>query len=149
MKYHAGILYGDPDWTDRFQLLVLGHTPGVPLEWIYAALGLGENRRRRLRQLLAATSEGEWIEMGRANAESISHADGWKMLEVVCPGYSGPVPLWSKIALENDKRSDAAVAQVLGVDRKKVWRWRNNAVFDPLTGVRLIPNRGRLIAGCS
>jgi hypothetical protein len=142
MKYHAGILDGNPEW-DPVQALVLAHTPGIPLEWLYAALGIKKRRRAKLIQMIADSPDGEFPMLGLENAASVTHADGWKMLEVVCPGYSGPVALMSQMALRNDRRPDAIVAQVLGVDRKKVWRWRNNAVFDPLTGVRLVPSRGR------
>lgn len=144
MKYHAGILDGCPMW-DKVQVLALAQTPGIPLEWVYAALGLGWVRRRQLRDMLAASQDGEWREIGRSNAASVVQGDGWKMLEAVCPGYAGPAPLWSQIELRADARSDAAMAEALGVNRKKVWRWRSNAVFDPLTGVRLVPNRGRSI----
>lgn len=142
MLYHAGILDGRPDRKDRAGMLVLAFTPGVPLEWIYAALGLGWRTRPKLRSLIHGAETSEFSNLGRENAASVQQGDGWRMLQVVCPGYSGPVPLWSKIELENDRRSDAVIAQVLGVDRKKVWRWRKNAVFCPLTGVRLVPNRG-------
>lgn len=145
MKYHAGILHGWPDWSDRFQVLILAHTPGIPLEWIYAALDLGWRRRRKLRALIASSVNGDFLEAGRSNADSVEDGDGWKMLKVVCPDYSGPVPLWSQLELQNDRRTDAAIAKLLGVDRKKVWRWRTNTVFDPLTLTRKIPNRGVLI----
>lgn len=66
MNHHAGILHGCPEW-DRVQVLILAHTPGVPIEWIYAGLRLGHVRRAHLRDMLAVTREGEWTEMGRAN----------------------------------------------------------------------------------
>jgi hypothetical protein len=147
MKYHAGILDGRPEW-DRVQALVLAHTPGVPIEWIYAGLGLGHVRRRHLRAMIAGSGEGEWPEIGRANFASMEQGDGWRMIEAVCPAYAGPAPLWTQLELRNDRRSDAEIARVLGVDRKKVWRWRVNAVFDPLTGVRIRPNRGVNITNC-
>lgn len=144
MKYHAGILDGKPEW-DRLQLLVLGHTPGVPLEWIYAAARLGWRRRTALRDMLASSKTGEFPSLGQMNAASIAQGDGWKMLEAVCPGYAGPVPLWSQIELQNSARTDQANADLLGVERTKVWRWRKRNVFDPLTGSRIVPNRGRSI----
>lgn len=125
------------------QALVLAHTPGMPLEWIYARLGFGWGRREKLRAMIHAVQSDEWSEMDKANAASVVQGDGWRMMTAVCLGYSGPAPLWSKIELANDVRSDAAIGQVLGVYRKKVWRWRKNAVFCPLTGARLVPNRGR------
>lgn len=142
MRYHAGILDGRPRWADEGEVLILAHTPGVPLEWIYAAMDLGERKRARLRKLIDATQTGEFPGLGVENAASANEADGWRMLEVVGPKYAGAVPLWSKLALCNDQRSAVAIAQVLGVNEKKVRRWRKNHVFDPLTGVRLIPNRG-------
>lgn len=141
MKYHAGILHGMPEW-DRFQLLVLVHTPGVPLEWVYAGAGLGWRRRAKLRAMIDANQTDEWREFGRDNAASIEPGDGLAMLRAVCPRYVGAAPMWSQLELQNDTRSDAEIAAGLGVDRQRVRRWRVNAVFDPLTGVRLRPNRG-------
>ncbi len=141
MKYSAGILHYHPQWSP-LELVVLGLTPGVPLEWIYSAAGLGWRRRRKLLDLIDANRSDEILEKARENAASVVQGDGLLMLEVVCPRYSGPAPLWSQIELQNDRRSDALVAAALGVSRKKVWRWRTNAVFDPLTCVRLVPNRG-------
>jgi hypothetical protein len=146
MLFDAGILDREPKWDQR-HALVLAHTPGIPLEWIYAALRLGEVRRAQLVAMVRNTPDGEWRDYGLKNAESIVAGDGWKMLEAVCPRYAGPAPLWSQFDLQNSRRSDAANAALLSVNRKKVWRWRVNAIFDPLTGVRLVPNRGtRIIA---
>lgn len=145
MKYDAGILWGHPDPSHIRELLILAHTPGVPLEWIYAAIGFGARRRKKL---VAKIDCGDvdflrqYQDLGRENAASVQPGDGWKMLQAVCPRYSGPVPLWSQLELQGDRRSDAAIARALGVDRKKVWRWRQNPVFHPLSGARLIPNRG-------
>lgn len=144
MNYHAGILDGRPEW-DRLQALILAHTTGVPIEWIYAGLGLGRVRRKHLQDMIAGTQTGEWPDLGRSNANSVVPGDGWRMIEAVCPRYAGPAPLWTQLELRNDRRSDAEIARVLGVDRQKVRRWRVNAVFDPLTGVRLRPNRGTRI----
>lgn len=144
MKFHAGILTGTPEW-DRAGLLVLAHTPGVPIEWIYAAARLGPRRRAKLRDLIHASQEGEFPILGLENAQSVEPGDGWTMLTAVCPYYSGPVPIWSQMFLRADPRSDAEIARVLGVDRKKIWRWRSRSVFDPLTMVRLVPNRGTRI----
>ena len=83
--------------------------------------------------------------MGASNAASVIAGDGWKMLEAVCPDYAWPVPLWSQIELQNSARTDQANADLLGVERTKVWRWRKRNVFDPLTGSRIVPNRGRSI----
>lgn len=141
MKYSAGILHHRPQWNP-LELVVLALTPGMPLEWIYSAAGLGWRRRRKLLDLIAAYRSDELLDMARENAASVVQGDGFLMLEVVCPRYSGPAPLWSQFDLQNDRRSDAAIAAVLGVSRKKFWRWRTNAVFDPLTGARLVPNRG-------
>lgn len=147
MKYHAGILDGQPVW-DQVQALVLAHTPGVPLEWIYAALDIKEVRRRQLRTMVANSLDTEWAERGRENAQSVAPGDGFKMIEAVCPAYAGPAPLWTQLELRNDRRSNAEIGRVLGVHREKVRRWRVNAVFDPLTGVRIRPNRGVKITDC-
>lgn len=139
MNVHCGILDGAPEWSPA-EVLVLAFTPGVPIEWIYAGLRLGWRRRRRLRDMIAVGADFEVA--GRENAASIVQGDGWKMIEAVCPGYGGPAPLWTQIELQNSTRSDAANAALLGVDRQKVRRWRVNAVFDPLTGCRLLARRG-------
>lgn len=107
MKYHAGILDGAAKWSS-VDALILAHTPGIPFEWIYAALGLGEIRRRRLRETVQKTLGTDWTAQGVDNAASVEPGDGWKMLEAVCPGYSGPAPLWAQIDLQKDTRSDAA-----------------------------------------
>jgi hypothetical protein len=83
--------------------------------------------------------------LGLENAQSVVQGDGLAMIAAVCPGYVGPAPLWTKLELQNDRRSDAAIAAMLGEDRKKVWRWRVNNVFDPVTMVRITPNRGSKI----
>lgn len=142
MKYHAGILWGMPQWENQREVLILALTPGVPLEWIYKALGLEWRRRRRLRAMLAWSQSTDYPHLGLENAASVREGDGWMMLQVVCPGYSGPAPLASQLELRNSARSDTENAKLLGVDRKKVWRWRSNPVFDPLSGARMIPNRG-------
>lgn len=144
MKYHAGILDGEAKW-DPLELIVLGLTPGVPLEWVYAGAKLGWRRRANLLGLIDANRSDEILEMARDNAASVAEGDGLKMLEAVCPRYSGPAPLWSQIELQNDVRSNGAIARELGVHVDKVRRWRTKAVFDPLTGVRRVPNRGRSI----
>lgn len=140
MKHHAGILHGQPEW-DRAALLVLAHTPGIPLEWIYHTAKLGWRRRRKLVEMIDASREGEFPALGLENAASVVDGDGWKMLRVLPEGYNGAVPLWSQLELQRDERSDQAIADVLGVSRKKVQRWRTKAVFDPLTGVRLVSMR--------
>lgn len=142
MKFHAGLLTGTPCWTDRFEVAVLAHTPGVPVEWIYAAFGLEWRRRRSLLKLIAATDTEEYHELGRINAESVVPGDGWAMLVAVAPKYAGAVPLAAQLELQGGTRSDGAVAEALGVSRSKVQRWRTRSVFCPLTGVRLVPNRG-------
>jgi hypothetical protein len=134
----CGILSGAPAWHPD-EVIILALTPGIPVEWIYAALRLGPKRRRRLRDMMDGAS---CHELALENAASIVEGDGWRMIEAVCPGYSGAAPLYTQLELRNDHRSDAAIARVLGVDRQKVRRWRVNPVFDPLTGVRLRPNRG-------
>lgn len=141
MRHHAGILDGNPTW-DPVEVLILAYTPGVPLEWIYAALGLGWMRRRRLRDMIHAAKSGEFPSLGQENAATVEQGDGWRMIAAVCPGYAGPAPLWTQIELRNSARSDAANAALLGVDRQKVRRWRVNTIFDPLTGVRVRANRG-------
>jgi len=137
----CGILAGNPEW-DQHDIVVLALTPGIPLEWIYAALGLGQIRRRRLRDMIDAANRDQVMPLAEANAASVVQGDGWKMLEAVCPGYAGAVPFWSQIELRQDPRSDGAIARVLRVDRQKVRRWRVKPVFCPLTMVRLVPNRG-------
>lgn len=141
MLADCGILAGTPKW-DPYEALVLAFTPGVPLEWLYAALRLGHTRRRKLRDMIHAADAEALGELGRENSAGIVQGDGLKMLEAVCPGYSGPAPLWSQLELQADARSDAAIARELGVDRQKVRRWRVNSVFCPVSAVRLRPNRG-------
>lgn len=142
MKYHAGILHDWPQWANQFQVAVLAFTPGVPIEWIYAALKLGHRRRLKLRKMIDRCQQSDFVELGLENAASVVQGDGMKMLQAVCPGYSGAAPLWSQMELQNDQRTDGAIAAELGVSRQKVRRWRVNAVFDPLTSQRLIANRG-------
>lgn len=147
MNHHAGILDGQPKW-DQVQALILAHTPGVPLEWIYAALGIKEVRRRQLRTMLENSRGTDWADRGRDNADSVVPGDGFRMIEAVCPGYSGPAPLWTQLELRNDRRSNVEIGRVLGVHREKVRRWRVNTVFDPLSGARIRPNRGVNITNC-
>ena len=141
MKYDCGILTGAPVW-DQGEALVLAYTPGIPLEWIYAGLGLGWRRRRQPRATIHAAENLEWENLGLENAQSVVPGDGWKMLAAVSPGYSGSAPMWSRLELQNDVRSNAAIAAVLGVHRETVRRWRVNTVFDPLTGRRVSLGRG-------
>ena len=128
-----------PSWED---ISILANTPGVPLEWLYAACRVRISERASVRGQIGLPS---LVELGKANAASVEGNDGFRLLEAVCPYYSGPVPLWSQLWLRADPRSDVQLAEVLGVDRQKVRRWRSTMVFDPLTGARLIPNRGRPI----
>lgn len=141
MNYHCGILEGAPKW-DPFEVLILAHTPGIPIEWIYAGLGLTQRRRKALRDMVTNSHNTDLPEAGQFNAASVVQGDGWAMLRAVCPGYAGAAPLWSRIELQNDTRSNAAIAADLGVDWQKVRRWQKNAVFCPLTGSRIVPNRG-------
>jgi hypothetical protein len=130
---------------NEYEKLVLAHTPGIPLEWIYAALRMPRYQRTRLAEQIDAADSATFAELGAANAETVVEGDGWKMLVAVCPGYAGAVPMWSQVELRLNSKSDQAVAEALGVRRRTVQRWRTKAVFCPLTGVRLIKNRGRTI----
>jgi hypothetical protein len=141
----CGILSGAPRWKPRHDALVLAFTPGIPLEWLYAALRLGSVRRRQLREMIAAADRTKLAALGQANAASVRHGDGWKMLQAVAPVYAGAAPLWSQIDLCEDRRSDGEIGRELGVNRQKVRRWRVNSVFCPLTGVRLVGWRGSAV----
>lgn len=141
MLIHSGILSQEPRF-DPFDALVLAHTPGMPLEWIYAALRLGRGRRRTFRKMIDAANKAEFERLGAENAQSAEPGEGLKMPEAVCPGYAGAVPLYSQLDLRADPRSDGAIASEFGVSRFQVMRWRTRPVFCPLTGVRLIPMRG-------
>jgi hypothetical protein len=141
VKTDCGILAGTPRWDEK-DVTILAFTPGIPLEWVYAGVGLGVIRRRRLRDMIAAADPTALGALGRENAESVVTGDGWKMIEAVAPGYAGAAPLWTQVELRLDPRSDGEIARVLRVDRHKVRRWRHNSVFCPLTGCRLVPNRG-------
>lgn len=123
-------------------LEILANTPGIPIEWIYAACAVPSFRRGYVRYHIGLPS---LVEQGLKNAASVVKGDGMKLLKAVVPGYSGAIPLWSQLELQTDGRSDGEIAQELGVDRLKVRRWRTNIVFDPITGGRLIGNRGRQI----
>ena len=137
MKYDWG--YTGVSMPNGLDLLVLANTPGIPLEWVYAACWVPRSRRARIREMIGA--EG-YSELGRDNANSVIAGDGLKLLRAIGPAYSGPVPLWSQLELEADERSDRAIAEELGVNRLRVWRWRTNQIFDPLTGCRVVRSRG-------
>ncbi|WP_037500686.1 hypothetical protein [Sphingomonas jaspsi] len=119
--------------------MLLATTPGIPIEWVYALGGIGPKARKGLTNMIDAADPAE----GQVLAESLLPGDGLKMIAAVCPDYAGAAPLWTQLDLKNDKRSAAAIARELGVHPKKVWRWRRNVIFDPLTGVRLVAARGR------
>ena len=145
MLWHSGVLDGNPRWNPD-EALVLAFTPGIPLEWIYAAFRLGEKRRKMLRDMIDGADCDALADLGKANAASVVQGAGLKLIDAVCPGYAGAAPLRTMIDLQADRRSDGAIARLLGVDRQKVRRWRTNHVFCPLTGVRVRPNRGRSLA---
>lgn len=119
---------------------MLVNTPGIPFEWMVHALKLPRKRRQFARSLIDAA---DLVDAGRSNAETVVEGDGWKMILAVPPAYSGAMPLWSQLELRADPRPAHEIAAVLGVHRLKVWRWRTKAVFDPVTGVRLLPPRGQ------
>lgn len=152
MMIDCGILTDDPKYWRGWHgevphdLLVLVHTPGIPHEWIHAALKLSDGFRRKLRDHLETLTPHQITHLewhGEQNATTIDADDGLRMLVAVCPGYAGPAPLYSSLALQAAPESDQKIADLLGVDRQKVRRWRTNHVFDPLTGIRLINPRGR------
>jgi hypothetical protein len=142
VKYHSGILAGQPHF-DEFETVVLSLTRGIPIEWVYAALGLGWRRRARLKELMNRVESAWLAQVAMENASSVAPGDGMKMLEAVCPHYSGAAPEWSRLDLISDHRSNSHLGLLLGVHEEKVRRWRTNFIFHPLTGERLIQNRGR------
>lgn len=125
------------------ELLVLAHTPGIPREWIYAALGFQRHHRRRLADMINGANSAELNDRGRENAMTVEAGDGWKMLQAVVPDYAGAAPFWSQVELQLMARSNAVIGEILGVNQQRVRRWRTNIVFEPLSGLRLINNRGR------
>ena len=141
MRFDWGLT--NVSWPNYDDVYVLANTPGVPLEWIYAACRIPKFRRARVRAHIGVI---DFVELGRLNAASIENGDGYRLLTAVCPEYSGPVPLCSQLELRADPRSDQKIADEFGVHRQKLRRWRTNNIFDPLTGERMIPNRGRSIA---
>ena len=89
-------------------------------------------------------------EAAAENVESITHADGVAWLKAVLevkPGYRGVVPLWTQLSLQalsegpdGFKALDVAKAVGLpGVSSDDQLyavfaRWRDQMVFDPVTG---------------
>lgn len=120
------------------ELTVLAQTPGIPIEWLFHVFQIGPRKRERLRRMIAAEN---FAELAAVNAASVVRGDGLAMLALT-PGYSGAAPLWAKLDLEADPRSDDEIAKALRVNRLKVLRWRRNVIFCPLTGVRLVGTRG-------
>lgn len=126
------------DWE---LLPILAATPGIPIEWVYAVYRLrADVTRRKLKRLARAVDP----QIGRLNFESVVEGDGWDMLLAIPTNYSGAVPLFSQLELQNDRRPARVLAEILGVTASKVYYWQKNTVFDPLTGVRLVPGRGGL-----
>jgi hypothetical protein len=124
------------------------NTPGIPLQWIYAALNLSHWYRAKLK---AASSNvpNEIMALGIENAMTVVSGDGMRMLRALDHrrGYNGQVPLWSTLELQADPRSDRAIAEELGVRPGHVTSWRTSKVFDPLTGERVRPPVGNPRAG--
>lgn len=135
MKHHAGILDGTPR-LDEAELLILVHTPGIPLEWVMASFPA--YRRRQIRDLADQPAPPEADE----NAASITEDDALEMLRVIGPRYTGAIPLYSKLALNQSDTTAKDLAREFGVSKARVNWWRTRNVFCPLTGVRLIPMRG-------
>lgn len=160
MHYDCGITSDDPFSDPRFraihggwrrgldalvlgQLLTLAATPGIPIEWLYAVFDWTPEWRRRFRRL----NRSNFAEDGRRNAATIVQGDGFRMLRALgdMARYGGAVPLWTQLELQQDPRNDCALARAFRVNRQKLRRWRVKPVFDPLTGERVLPNRGTAI----
>lgn len=158
MKYDCGITSEDPFLDPRFcaihrgwrgglsanvayELHILASTPGIPIEWLYAVFEWTPTWRQSFNRNFRG---GRHAELGLENAATVVEGDGFRMLRALgdIARYGGAVPLWTQLELANDRRSNSALARALGVDRQKLRRWRVNAVFDPLTGMRVRPNRG-------
>lgn len=126
----------DPVHLD--ELAVLGSTPGIPVEWLFALTGAGWRRRKMIREMIDAADPVR----GAENAATIEPGDGWKMIAAVCPEYSGAPPLWSQLELQALNLTNAEIGRRLGISESKALRWRSQTVFDPLTGARLFGTRG-------
>lgn len=142
MRFDCGItsegVPGPLRSTSEDELLILVHTPGMPFEWLEAIL------RFNRREVMAKIDPAKWNDLGNSNAETLVDGDGWRMLRNMARvrgNYSGAVPLAAQLELQV-RRRDAETAAMLGVREGKVFRWRTNQVFDPMTGVRLIAARG-------
>lgn len=162
MNYDCGITSDHPFSDARFraihggwrgglpyslvdELQIFAATPGLPIEWIYAVFEWTPKWRRLFNRHI----RGErFAELGVQNAASVTEGDGFRMLRALpdLAGYAGAVPLWTQLELQNDRRNDCVLGRALGVNRQKIRRWRANAVFDPLTFARVIPNRGTSIS---
>jgi hypothetical protein len=156
MQFDCGITSADP-WRDqRFlnllrrwrgrplsedqqrELVILAHTPGVPLEWLYGVFRWSHQRRAQVNAMIDGV---DYSKLGRANSWTVAAGDGFKMIVAALP-CAGAAPWATQIELSVDPRSDAAIGRALCADRQVVRRWRTNLTFCPLTGVRVVPPRG-------
>jgi hypothetical protein len=163
MLHDCGITRSDDpwlDWTfDAFyrgwvvdrnltELLILCHTPGIPIQWVFAVFKLSSYYRRKLRSALNEAPE-EILRLAKENALTVQPGDGLRMLRVMDPRekYVGQVPLWTTLDLRALNLKDSkAFAQELGVDHSQIGQWRRSKVFDPLTGARIKREVGNLNA---
>lgn len=136
MNFDCGILDGYPRYNHAHAAILVA-TPGIPVEWVYAALKLWPDRRLPLKRAALEVDP----ELARRNAESVAQGDGWKMLMAVPRAYKGPVPLYTQLDLQLDPRPATAISTATGFSAQRIRRWRRTNTFDPLTGTRLIHHK--------
>jgi hypothetical protein len=154
MRYDCGLTHPDgwaewrffmgwPRGTDLTELLVLIHTPGIPLQWVHAALNLSSYYRNKLKVAREGVL-GSIHELGKENATTLVTGDGMRMLRALDwrKGYNGQVPLWSTLELSADPRTARQIADELGASPAQIRAWRRSQVFDPLTGARVVREVG-------
>lgn len=159
MKYDLGLTTTDPSRHEGYRLVfngwrgalkggydrelaILCRTPGIPIEWVYAVFNLRAAVRRKLAKIILdrPSLENEVNE----NRDSICLQDGFAMLNAIPePGrYQGAIPLWSQLALSQERKLDVDRATEFGVNPQKAQRWRTHQVYDPLTLRRVVSRRG-------
>lgn len=126
-----------------WQLAVLLRTPGFTIDHHRTIFDWSPNLSPHIDTVTSYFRDDPNIPRAAAdNAASITQADGLNILRAMLetnPDYQGTVPLWTQLALvglRSDLQSNDELRPLFNnISNHRLRRWRQQQVFDPLTGI--------------